>query len=212
MKLLITGGTGFLGSNLARHLVEKGHEVCVLARHSSAPNRLHGYEKRLNLLVFDSIDGARELVSRTRPDCIIHTACNYGRAGEAIRDVTGTNLTFPLALLEAAISNATGSFINTDTSLEKYLNPYTLSKKQFAEWGEWLAGKQRIQFINVLLEHIFGPGDNASKFTTHVIRSCIQEAQRLELTPGEQQRDFIYIDDIVDALIEAAEKDLKYPI
>jgi nucleoside-diphosphate-sugar epimerase len=199
MKLLITGGTGFLGSHLARHLVEKGHDVCVLARRSSATTRLHGYERRLDLLVFDSLEGARELVSRTRPDCIIHTACNYGRAGEAAAEIAGTNLMFPLVLLEAATSNGTGSFINTDTSLDKYLNPYTLSKKQFAEWGEWFAGRQRIQFINVLLEHMFGPGDNTSKFTTHVIRSCIQDVQGLELTPGEQQRDFIYIDDVVSA-------------
>jgi len=199
MKLLITGGTGFLGSHLARHLVERGHEVHVLTRPSSATTRLQGCEKRLNLLVFNSIHEARELASRLRPDCIIHTACNYGRSGEGIGDIVATNLAFPLALLEAATDNGTGCFINTDTSLDKYLNPYTLSKKQFAEWGQWLAGKQRIQFINVVLEHMFGPGDSAAKFTTHVIRHCIQQAQKLELTPGEQQRDFIYIDDVVSA-------------
>jgi nucleoside-diphosphate-sugar epimerase len=46
---------------------------------------------------------------------------------------------------------------------------------------------------------MFGPGDSAAKFTTHVIRRCIEQAQKLELTPGEQQRDFIYIDDVVSA-------------
>ena len=199
MKLLITGGTGFLGSNLARHLVDRGHEVSVLARNSSSLARLHSHENRLNVLEFVSVADIRELVSRARPDCIIHTACNYGRAGESFGEITATNLMFPLALLDAAISNGTGSFINTDTSLDKYLNPYTLSKKQFAEWGQWLAGEQRIQFINVLLEHMFGPGDSASKFTTHVIRSCLQEAQKLKLSPGEQKRDFIYIDDVVSA-------------
>lgn len=54
-------------------------------------------------------------------------------------------------------------------------------------------------FINVLLQHMYGPGDDASKFTTHVLHACHRNDPVLKLTAGEQARDFIYIDDVVSA-------------
>ncbi len=46
---------------------------------------------------------------------------------------------------------------------------------------------------------MYGPGDDSSKFTTHVIESCRRNEPRLALTAGEQLRDFIHIDDVVRA-------------
>ena len=51
------------------------------------------------------------------------------------------------------------------------------------------------------LEHFYGPGDNDSKFTSYVINSCIENIPNLELTLGEQKRDFIYIDDVISAYL-----------
>lgn len=199
MKILITGGTGFLGSHLARDFSNHGDEVVVLARHGSSLARLHGYEQHIHVVRPDSVARVNELLCVHKPDCIIHTACNYGRAGESILDIVQTNLVFALALLNAAATNGTGSFINTDTTLDRFLNAYALSKKQFSEWGRWFTTQHRIRFINVLLEHMYGPGDDASKFTSHVISLCMQQTAMLDLTPGEQRRDFIYIEDTVTA-------------
>jgi nucleoside-diphosphate-sugar epimerase len=58
---------------------------------------------------------------------------------------------------------------------------------------------ESFQFINVLLQHMYGPGDDASKFTTHVLHACHRNDPVLKLTAGEQARDFIYIDDVVSA-------------
>lgn len=57
----------------------------------------------------------------------------------------------------------------------------------------------KLSFINVLLQHMYGPGDDASKFTTHVLHACHRNEAVLKLTAGEQARDFIYIDDVVSA-------------
>ena len=46
---------------------------------------------------------------------------------------------------------------------------------------------------------MYGPGDDPSKFTTWIVQSCLKNIDKIELTPGEQKRDFIYIDDVVDA-------------
>jgi len=56
-----------------------------------------------------------------------------------------------------------------------------------------------IQFVNIKLEHMHGPDDDSSKFTTWIVQSCLKNIVKIELTPGEQKRDFIYIDDVVDA-------------
>ena len=56
------------------------------------------------------------------------------------------------------------------------------------------------------LEHFYGPGDNDSKFTSYVINSCIENIPKLELTLGEQKRDFIYIDDVISAYLILLEK------
>jgi nucleoside-diphosphate-sugar epimerase len=53
---------------------------------------------------------------------------------------------------------------------------------------------------------MYGPGDDESKFTTHVIKSCLANVPELKLTAGEQKRDFIYIDDVISAYMILLEK------
>lgn len=93
------------------------------------------------------------------------------------------------------------NFINTGSALAPVVSPYSLSKYQFAQWGRMLAiqSSGQLKFINVLLQHMFGPGDDASKFTTHVLHACHRNDPQLKLTAGEQARDFIYIDDVLSA-------------
>src|SRR5207344_1577562 len=104
-------------------------------------------------------------------DAVVHTATSYGRKGEKAVAVLEANTAFPLRLMESGISFGVKTFFNTDTSLNKYMNFYALSKKQFADWGRLLAGQKKIRFINIELEHFYGPGDDDSKFTASVIRS-----------------------------------------
>jgi nucleoside-diphosphate-sugar epimerase len=54
------------------------------------------------------------------------------------------------------------------TILNEYISTYALSKHQFAEWGKSFANSGALKFINIRLEQLYGPGDDANKFTTHV--------------------------------------------
>jgi len=60
--------------------------------------------------------------------------------------------------------------------------------------------------VNVALEHFYGPCDDDSKFVTYIIRNILGNVENLDLTMGEQKRDFIYIDDVIDAF----EKIIQY--
>ena len=143
-------------------------------------------------------------------DTIIHTATCYGRKGESTSEILQANLVFPLNLLNAAIEAGVDLFINTDTVLDKLLNPYALSKGQFAEWGKYFADQKMIHFLNLKLEHFYGPNDDDTKFTAHVINNCLKNVPELNLTLGEQQRDFIYIDDVIAAYLLLLDKHTSF--
>lgn len=208
MKLLLTGATGFLGSHLTRMLIARGHEVSILKRSFSDCSRIIDLLPRLVCFDLDRLP-LTEIFSHLKGiDVVIHAATCYGRNGESCSEIFGANTVFPLSLLELAVSGEVAAFVNTDTSLNRFLNPYALSKRQFAEWGRFYAGKKAIRFMNLELEHFYGTGDDESKFTTHVIRSCVNNLPQLNLSPGEQRRDFIHIDDVLEAYLAV----LKEPL
>uniref|UniRef100_UPI000AAB944E NAD-dependent epimerase/dehydratase family protein n=1 Tax=Endozoicomonas arenosclerae TaxID=1633495 RepID=UPI000AAB944E len=74
-----------------------------------------------------------------------------------------------------------------------------LSKKHIYEWGKMYAKENKIKFCNVKLEHMYGPNEGSEKFTSYIIKSCLNNVPVIKLTPGEQKRDFIYISDVVSA-------------
>jgi len=87
--------------------------------------------------------------------------------------------------------------LNSDTILDRHMGAYALSKRHFAEWGRLFAEDNNIRFVNIRLEHIYGPGDDTSKLPTRLIRECLSNVPEIRLTAGEQKRDFVYVDDVV---------------
>ena len=197
MTILLTGATGFLGSHLLKALVNKGYEVVVLKRSTSNTWRLKGFENTFKSYDIDQVP-LQKAFEEQYIETIIHTACVYGRKGESIQQILETNLMFGIELLN------TGTFFNTGTLLYKYLNYYALSKKQFEEWLQLASDK--IQVVNLKLEHMFGEQDGNDKFTSWILNELQQEKNIIPLTAGTQKRDFIYIDDVVSAYLTCLEQ------
>lgn len=200
MNILLTGATGYLGSSLAKALVAAGNRVVVLKRSTSDVSRLADIQSRLTCYDLEQ-GGLTVALQNVRFDAVVHTATCYGRAGEAPVEVFAANTAWPLELLASAAAAGIPLFINTDTSLDRFLNAYALTKKQFREWGCFFAGQERIRFVNIVLEHFYGPGDAESKFVTKAVRSCLRGESELGLTAGTQRRDFIFIEDVVSAYL-----------
>ena len=200
MRVLLTGATGFLGSHLLKALVSKGYEVVVLKRSTSDMCRLKGFENAFKSYNIDQVP-LQKAFEDQYIDTIIHTACVYGRKGESMQQILETNLMFGIELLN------TGTFFNTGTLLYKYLNYYALSKKQFEEWLQLASDK--IQVVNLKLEHMFGEQDGNDKFTTWILNELKQEKPVIPLTAGLQKRDFIYIDDVVNAYLTCLQQKEK---
>ncbi len=202
--ILITGVTGFLGSHIFKFLVENtGYKVLGLKRPTSDLLRIKNYESSLIDLTpgYSNIDG---IMKKYNVKAIIHCATNYGRGGISCAEVLDSNLIFPIKLIESAVENGVDLFINTDSYFNKenfsymYLQNYSLSKKSLGLWLKYFANK--IKVANVVLEHIYGENDSLSKFTSFLIHKiALEKTSEVELTSGDQKRDFIYIQDVVTA-------------
>lgn len=217
MRILLTGPGGFLGSALARYWAGRGDELLLLARPTSRLERLDDLPRSIRVLRASTPKEIAAAVREAAPDAIVHTACSYGRKGEAPLDVMNANLVLGTAMLQAVMDDAprgTGpvSFLNTGTVLPPDVSLYALSKTQFSTWGATLALQtpQRVRFIDIRLQQMYGPGDDLSKFTTQVIEACRRNEPRLALTPGEQRRDFIHIDDVVRAYDRILERRYEF--
>lgn len=198
-KILLTGATGFLGSNLLKALVDDGCKVIVLKRPSSDCSRIAGCLDRISC--YDIGETCLDTVFDRHPDisCILHAATCYGTTMEQGSEVMAANFNFPMRLLTVAVERGIGIFINTSTPLDKYLNYYSMTKRQFEEWGRFFAEQNKIRFINVVLEYMFGENDNAGKFSEMIFDKLINNEAVIPLTAGTQRRDFIYIKDVVNA-------------
>ncbi|MCH7409681.1 NAD-dependent epimerase/dehydratase [Belliella sp. DSM 111904] len=204
--ILLTGATGFLGSHLLEALIKEEYTVVVLKRSSSNNWRIKNLEGRYISYDID-LYPIEKAFQDQKVDCVIHTACNYGRNGESIWQVVDSNLMFGLRILDFCLKFDVNTFINTDTLLQKHINVYSLSKKQFVEWLEKKSDK--IKVVNLRLEHMYGPNDDTTKFVPWIISQFQQGVEEIKLTEGEQERDFIYIDDVVSAYLTVLNKDSK---
>src|SRR5262249_16111433 len=121
---------------------------------------------------------------------------------------------FPLRLLERAVAAKVSVFVNTDTCFTtdyKYLRPYTLSKKQFVQWGRILCDGPGTRFVTLVLQHPYGPGDRPTKLVPAMIRECLTSTGEIKLTPGEQRKDFVYVGDVAEAYRFVLEKATDLP-
>lgn len=201
--ILITGATGFLGSYLLEAFIQQDYSVVVLTRSTTNFWRIKHLEGRYRSYNID-IQLIENVFEDQRIDCVVHTACHYGRNNDQICHIVDSNLIFGLKILDACLKFKTELFFNTDTLLQKHLNAYTLSKKQFVEWLKLKV--DNIQVINLKLEHMYGPKDDIAKLIPWVILQLQKKVPEIKLTKGEQQRDFIYVEDVVSAFLTLLKK------
>ena len=196
----MTGATGFLGSNLLQRFLEHPEidKVTIIKRSFSDLRRIQNASKIFDHFNIDQTQITELFKDRTY-DAIVHCATNYGQRMESCAEVIDSNLVLPLKLLEQGVNNGVRVFINSDTILDKNVSDYSLSKRQFREWLESFS--DRIRCINLSLEHFYGPGDNNTKFVTDIIHRLLMKVPSIDLTEGKQTRDFIYIEDVVDAFL-----------
>lgn len=200
-KILITGINGFLGSHLAKHL-KISFEIVGLEYSLKNLHRIasEGFK------VYSTNDTVLETVFKENDFyAIIHLATVYRRQSEPIFDLLNTNINLPVQLLELSGKYNVNLFLNTDSFFNNpkysysYLSDYTLSKKHSLEWIKLLASSSSCKVVNMKVFHMFGENDAPGKFIPFILKKIISNEPNLDLTPGNQTRDFIYVEDVVFA-------------
>ncbi|THB66157.1 MAG: NAD(P)-dependent oxidoreductase [Gammaproteobacteria bacterium] len=202
--ILITGANGYLGSHLVKSFLSKKYNVIGLEKNCACNSRIQNILPKEKIYFVE--ENGLDAVFGNEIDTIIHTATCYGRNLQSNSEVAETNLLFSIKLLEFSVKYKVKSFVNIGTSLPKFISCYSLSKRQFSEWGKMLSDIQDIQFIDAELSHFYGPNDDKHKFIAFLMGEMRKKNSKIDLTTGQQKRDFIYIDDLVACFVLIVDK------
>jgi CDP-paratose synthetase len=195
---LLTGASGFLGSSIAKKIIANKAKLIVLVRTKSDLSRLMTITDSIEVVNIDTVS-ISEIFEKYKIDTVINAAASYGKKGESTQEIVNANYLFPLSLLLNSIGCKVKEFINIGTCLNPFVNEYSFTKHQFVEWLMFY--KDKIKIKNVTLEYFYGPGDDSWKFITMLFEKFKSNAPFIDFTSGEQQRNFIFISDAVDALM-----------
>ena len=219
LKCLVTGGAGFVGTNLIKRLLEDGHQVCSLDNYSTGfkDNRLKGCTY-INLDITESFDDWKE-----KFDVIFHLAAlpRIKPSFENPTEVIDVNVKGTTNVLEYARKTETPVIYAGSSSFHGgvYKNPYTFSKWQGEELCKMYSDIFDVptsicRFYNVYGDYM--PTSGGYRTVLPIFLEQYKNNEPLTITgDGEQRRDFTHVDDIVDALIRVmramhGEVDMRY--
>jgi len=204
--ILITGINGYLGSKLAKRYAKKYN---IIGLEYSIENLFRLEDE--NFEVYESKDIIFDTIFKNHSiDYIIHTATFYGKEQESDGKMMYANTYLPQLLLEEAIKNDCSLFINTDTVLDRFTSSYALTKKQFRDWLQFYSSDSKIKVINLELEHFYGPGTSQTNFITLMVKKMLNNDTVIKLTKAEQNRDFLYINDLLQVYDLMFENESKF--
>ncbi len=203
MKILVTGGAGFIGSNLVKRLLDEGHEVQSLDNYSTGTveNEVEGCRYwHGDISTIDNIDKNYDLIfhlaaqSRVQP--------SFANPTETFKiNVKGTEEVCKFA-------SRIGAKVVYAGSSSKHHNPATSPYAMYKYLGEGVCNLYKESFgVNIEVcrfYNVYGPGEALDEKNGNVIgiwRSRIARESHIEIVgDGEQKRDFTHVDDIVDGL------------
>lgn len=220
MRVLVTGGAGFVGSNLARRLAALGHDTVALDDFSSA-HWANLVEFTGDVLTCDLATDVSILKSAKQFDVIFHEASITDTTVLDQQKMMHRNVEGFRALLELAVG--WGSRVVWASSAATYgrgavpmkesqpaipLNVYGYSKLAMERLAERNAERLRHPIVGLRYFNVYGPGEgHKGKFASmiHQLATMMRAGKRPRVfTDGEQKRDFVYIDDVVQANLNAA--------
>ncbi len=212
MRVLITGGAGFIGSHLADRLLARGDDVLVIDNLATGRVANLAESPRLTFIEGTIADASvvNEAFASFRPDHVVHAAASYKDPDNWVED-TRTNVQGTVNVVDAAKAAKIGRFIYFQTALcyggqpleqpitlEHPIRPessYAISKTA----GEQYIALSGLDFLSFRLANAYGPRNISGPLPTFYQRLSTGKKCFVMNT----RRDFIYVDDLVDVVLKA---------
>lgn len=214
-KALITGATGFVGSHLARRLVNDGWDVHIIVRPSSKLEQLREAKDKVIVHRHDgTTEGMLAIMQEAQPEIVFHLASLFisEHQPKDVVPLIHSNLLFGTQLLEAMKAAKIDRLINTGTSWQHYqneeynpVNLYAATKQAFEDIIRYYIETSPLKIITLKLFDTYGPDDPRPKLFA-LLKKLAKDKRPLAMSPGEQLIDLVYIDDVVEAFIIAANR------
>lgn len=227
-KVLVTGGAGFIGSNLVFKLIDRGYHVGILDNLSTGHyENLKGLEDKIKFFEIDINDFEKVNEVIGEYDTIIHLAAmvSVPESVEKPMECYRTNVLSTINILDQCVKNnqkfifaSSAAVYGEDKSEVKIedipadpISPYGLSKFDVEKLCEIYGKQYGLQYSCFRNFNVYGPKQDINSPYAAVIPIFINKALKGEdLTifgDGEQTRDFIYVEDVANAYIQAIEGD-----
>lgn len=217
LTVLVIGGTGFIGSNLIKKLIEKGFNVYAYIRPESSIG-CRRLEKYIGIkYIYSSIEELKSLNNLPKFDiCFNIAAYGVDYMQQNILEMIEGNIKFLVEIIDFCEKNNTRLLVNTGTCFEYgcndethineegKLNPnslYGASKVAGLIVANTYAKIKNVNMITVRPFGIYGPDEGMHKLVPQLIETIIKNKE-LDMTSGEQVRDYLYVDDLAEAYIE----------
>ena len=212
MRIFLTGGTGFVGYNLFKKLLQKNHEITTT-----------GYKNENNINNFLNIEFSYDLLKNH--EILIHQAANNNTLDYNEENMLKSNLYDPINLFEKAYSYGCRKFIyasstavygnsqtpyNEEKTTKNPLNIYAKSKLLFDEFAMEFSEKYSdVSIIGLRYCNIYGPNENHKKNRSSMILQMYKNIKNNKspklFKDGNQKRDWCYVKDVVEANLKAIE-------
>ena len=220
-KILIAGGTGFIGFHTAKKLIDLGYNVTSLS--SKKPNKKR-FIKKVNYVICD-LTSKKQLNKINNNFNIIINLSGYVNHTEK-KKTYGTHYNGCQILANLFLNNKIKCFIQLGSSMEygnilpphsevnicKPKTAYARAKYKSTKYLEHLNKKYKFPVVVLRLYQAYGPKQEINRLVPAVINSCLKN-EIFDCTNGKQIRDFLYIDDLVNLIIKITKKkNINYKI
>jgi nucleoside-diphosphate-sugar epimerase len=219
-RVLVTGGTGFIGANLARHLLAAGHQVHLLVRPGYQSWRIDSIHSdcQIHELRFQDIGSLEKTLKSIRPDWIFHLATHGAYSWQQnVVDIVQTNFVETVYLVEACLKQGFEAFIHAGSSSEyglknhapsedEWLEPnsyYAVTKASASLYCRFIAQHHRAPLSVLRLYSAYGPYEQPGRLVPALIVQGLA-GKYPPLAQPEISRDFVFVEDVIRAFILAA--------